>query len=90
MHDPNLGSVLKKKKNSNFFYRKIVLSFLILSCFSLSLFRETCLSKTGCMETSMKDNYSSRERMFALIQRSYMKHGIIFERVVMSEEIRTS
>lgn len=38
----------------------------------------------------MKDNYSSRKRMFAFIQRSYMKHGIIFERVVMSEEIRAS
>ena len=78
-----------KKKTPIVFDRKIVLSFLILSCFSLS-FRETCLTKNGCMETSMKDNYSSRKRMFALIQRSYMKHGIIFERVVMSEEIRTS
>ena len=38
----------------------------------------------------MKDNYSSRKRMLALIQRSYMKHGIIFERVVMSEEIKAS
>lgn len=81
--------VYLKKKKQLFLFEKLFCLFSFSLAFYYHL-EQTCLSKTGCMETSMKDNYSSRKRMFALIQRSYRKHGIIFERVVMSEEIRAS
>lgn len=77
------------KKRQLFLLEKLFCLFSFSLAFRYHL-EQTYLSKTGCMETSMKDNYSSRKRMFAFIQRSYMKHGIIFERVVMSEEIRAS
>ena len=77
------------RKNNFFLFEKLFCLFSFSLAFHYHL-EQTCLSKTGCMETSVKDNYSSRKRMFTFIQRSYMKHGIIFERVVMSEEIRAS
>ena len=74
------------KKKQLFFVRKIVLSFLILSCFSLS-FRANVPVKNWLHGNVCEGQlFVTQEN----VQRSCMKHGIIFERVVMSEEIRAS
>lgn len=48
-----------KKNNNNFFlFEKLFCLFSFFPAFHYHL-EQTCLSKTGCMETSMKDNYLS-------------------------------